>query len=253
MSFGTATAAPVSAISLRDVTLGYDRHPAVHHLTAEIPAGALLAVVGPNGGGKSTLLKGIAGTLRPMGGHVVLASSRHEIAWLPQQAEIDRSFPMTVAEMAAMGLWRRAGALRGIGADGRARVAAALARVGLTGFETRTFDTLSGGQLQRALFARLIVQDAPIMLLDEPFAAVDQKTSADLLEVICGWQREGRTVVAVLHDFAMVRQHFPDTLLLARELIAAGPTAEVMQPGPLAAAQAMSEAWNDHADFCARP
>src|SRR4051794_11965434 len=160
-------------IEFADVTLGYEQHPAVHHLDGAVAPGSLLAVVGPNGGGKSTLLKGIAGVLKPMGGRIRIAGAqRHDIAYLPQQTEIDRSFPLSAQEMVAMGLWRRIGAFRGCGAKQRASVAEAIAAVGLHGLEDRPLGTLSGGQLQRVLFARLMAQDAPILLLDEPFSAI---------------------------------------------------------------------------------
>ncbi|MDP3546143.1 MAG: ATP-binding cassette domain-containing protein, partial [Phreatobacter sp.] len=112
----------MSAIRIRNLTLGYDRHPAVHHVDGTIEAGALLAVVGPNGAGKSTLLKGLAGAISPLSGAVEMAASdRRAIAYLPQAAEIDRTFPITVIEMVAMGLWRRTGLFGGLSkADTRA-------------------------------------------------------------------------------------------------------------------------------------
>ncbi len=167
-------------LSFRDLTLGYDRHPAVHHLSGEVAPGDLLAVVGPNGAGKSTLFKGIVGALRPLSGHVDRAGlSARDIAYLPQAAEIDRTFPINVYDLVAMGLWRKSGLFGGIGGKDRDRIETALAGVGLTGFERRAIGTLSGGQMQRMLFARLLLQDAKLVVLDEPFNAIDAKTSAD--------------------------------------------------------------------------
>ena len=242
------------AISLEDVTLGYERHPAVHHVSLDIPAGSLVAIVGPNGGGKSTLLKGIQGSIRPMGGRISLNGfSRRDIAWLPQQAEIDRGFPLSVAEIASMGLWRQSGLFGGITLQGRDKVHEALHAVGLEGFEARLPSTLSGGQLQRALFARLVVQDAPVILLDEPFTGVDQRTRSDLMGLIRRWHEQGRTILAVLHDHSLVADSFPQAMLLAREIIAWGPTREVMTAHNLTRARTMSEAWDDEAEFCERP
>ena len=242
-----------TAIGFQNVTLGYERHPAVHHLHGAVAVGSLLAIVGPNGGGKSTLLKGIAGLIKPMGGRIELPVCRgRDLAYLPQQAEIDRSFPLTVYEMAAMGLWRSLGLFSGMGEKDRRRVALALAQVGLEGLEARTLNTLSGGQLQRVLFARLMVQDAQVILLDEPFAAIDMRTCDDLMALIQTWHREGRTVLAVLHDLALVRRDFPDALMLARETIAWGATEEVVTPANLARGRAMSEAWVEDADVCRR-
>jgi zinc/manganese transport system ATP-binding protein len=240
-------------VAIHNVTLGYDRHPAVHHLDGEIAPGALLAVCGPNGAGKSTLFKALTGVLKPMGGAVDLGgASAREIGYLPQAAQVDLSFPIDVFDMAAMGLWRRIGLFGGLSRAEEAKIHAALETVGLAGFERRPIGALSGGQTQRLLFARLLLQDASLILLDEPFSAIDERTVADLLALIARWHGEGRTVVAVLHDFAMVRAHFPECLLLAREKIAWGPTAEALSPENLARARKMIEAFDDSAAACGR-
>jgi zinc/manganese transport system ATP-binding protein len=237
-------------LRFRDLTLGYDRHPAVHHLDGEVPAGALVAVVGPNGGGKSTLLKGIAGRLQPMGGRI--ENGFGAVAYMPQAADLNRDFPVSVFDLALTGLCGRRGMFGGIARAERTRALEAIDAVGLTGFEDRSIRTLSGGQLQRLLFARLMLQDAPLVLLDEPFAAIDERTVDDLLAIVARWHAEGRAILAVLHDIETVRRHFPETLLLARERIAWGPTAEALSPPNVARARAMSEAFDRDADFCAR-
>jgi zinc/manganese transport system ATP-binding protein len=239
-------------LQFRNLTLGYDRHPAVHHLSGAVNAGALVAVVGPNGAGKSTLFKGVVGAIKPLAGrierHGVLP---HEIAYLPQIAEIDRSFPITVYDMVAMGLWRRKGLSGGIGREDRAAVEAAIRTVGLSGFEQRAIGTLSGGQMQRMLFARLLLQDARLIVLDEPFSAIDAKTSADLLALVRHWHSEKRTVLAALHDLDLVKANFPEALLLAREPVAWGATAEVLTPENVVKARRMCEAFDEHAEACA--
>ena len=240
-----------AAIRFDEVTLGYGRRPAVHHLDGEISAGSLIAVVGPNGAGKSTLLKGIVGTLKPLEGRIRLDGAS-DVAYLPQAAEIDRSFPLSVYDLVAMGLWSRSGLFGGIARRDRTRVEEALSAVGLTGFERRPISTLSGGQMQRALFARLLLQDAPVILLDEPFTAIDAKTTADLLDLVRRWHEEARTVVAVLHDVDMVKRVFPQTLLIAREPVAWGATAEVLSAENLLKARRMVEAYDPHAAPCHR-
>lgn len=242
-----------TAIRFDDLTLGYDRRPAVHHLDGAIAAGSLIAVVGPNGAGKSTLLKGIAGTIRPLSGRIELGhGSRARVAYLPQAADLDRSFPLSVYDLIAMGLWARSGAFGGIGREDRARIAQAVAAVGLTGFEHRPIATLSGGQTQRALFARLLLQDASVILLDEPFTAIDAKTTADLLDLVRRWHKEARTVVAVLHDLDVVKRVFPDTLLLARDPVAWGETDAVLSAANLLKARRMVEAHDPDAEVCGR-
>lgn len=248
-------AIPVTSILTFDaLTLGYGRSPAaVRDLTTRIEAGALTALVGPNGAGKSTLLKAIAGVLEPLGGRVFLAGcGARDIAYLPQQSEIDRTFPLSVTELVATGLWREMGALRGFGRAARTRISRALSAVGLDGLERRSIGALSGGQMQRVLFARLLLQDARLILLDEPFAGVDAPTQAALLRVIAQWRAEQRTVLAVLHDEETVRAHFPQTMLLARELVAQGPTAEVLSATNKLVARQMCEACEASPHVCGR-
>jgi zinc/manganese transport system ATP-binding protein len=242
------------ALEFRNVTLGYDRHPAVHHLDGKVESGALVAVVGPNGAGKSTLFKGIVGALTPLAGQIDLAGlSPHEIAYLPQAAEIDRTFPINLYDLVAMGLWRRTGAFGGIGRNDRTTIEQAIAAVGLTGFEDRAIGTLSGGQTQRMLFARLLLQDARVIVLDEPFNAVDAKTSADLFALVQRWHGEQRTVLTAMHDIDFVRTHFPETLLLAREPVAWGSTRTVLTPENLLVARRMCEAFDERAAECIEP
>jgi zinc/manganese transport system ATP-binding protein len=239
-------------LRFRDVTLGYDRHPAVHHLDGEVDAGALLAVVGPNGAGKSTLFRGLVGILKPLAGSIDTGGlDIRDIAYLPQTADIDRSFPISVYDFVGTGLWRFTGFFGGLGKSARDSIAHALAAVGLNGFENRPIGTLSGGQMQRMLFARVLLQDARLIVLDEPFNAIDTKTSADLLDLVRRWHAEGRTVLAALHDMDLVRGHFPQTLLLARGEVAWGATSEVLTAENLQEARRMCEAFDDSAAACA--
>lgn len=242
----------VARLQFRDVTLGYERHPAVHHLSGEIASGALLAVVGPNGAGKSTLFRGITGILKPLAGSIALGDlDIRDIAYLPQSAEIDRSFPISVFDFTGSGLWRTTGAFGRLGRRECGRIAEALAAVGLNGFENRPIGTLSGGQMQRMLFARVLLQDAGVIVLDEPFNAIDARTSDDLLALVRRWHEEKRTVLAALHDMEMVRANFPEVLLLARGAVAWGPTGQVLTAGNLSRARQMCEAFDDGAAACA--
>jgi zinc/manganese transport system ATP-binding protein len=233
-----------AAIRFVDVTAGYDRQPALWRVSGTFASGSLTAVVGPNGAGKTTLLKVIAGLLQPASGRVELTTMRRdEIAYLPQRAEIDWSFPISVQDVVGLGHWRRTGAFRPIGKAGASAVPRALETVGLEDSARRPIGTLSAGQFQRVLFARLLVQDCPIVLLDEPFAAVDAPTTADLLEIVQAWHREGRTVVVVLHHLAQMRTVFPETLLLAREVVAWDATDRVLRPDHLLRAWGMPDAF----------
>ena len=179
-----------------------------------------------------------------------MAPARERIAYLPQVADIDRSFPIDVRDCALLGCWGTAGAWGAVTRGMLAHVDAALQAVGLEGFERRTIGSLSSGQLQRVMFARLLVQDAELILLDEPFNAVDARTAAALLGLVRQWHQQQRTVIAVLHDDHLVREHFPQTLLLARERVGWGSTADVLTEPNLRRARAMAEAWDENAELC---
>ena len=251
MTTQQATRRPV--ITLDNLTVSYRQHPALHHISGQFAHGSLTAVMGPNGSGKSTLLKRLVGLLPRVGGDsgaLTLQPDPLRMAYLPQVSEIDRSFPMDVCDCVLLGYWGSLGAFGRVSPALMAEVFAALHSVGLQGFERRSLGTLSSGQLQRVMFARLLVQNADVILLDEPFNAVDSKTTQGLLRLVQQWHQQGRTVVAVLHDDAQVRQHFPQTLLLARELVGWGATAEVLTPANLQRARSMAEAWDETAETC---
>ena len=214
-------------IALRDVTVRYGRRVALEAVTGQFAAGSLTAIVGANGTGKSTLLAAMAGTIRLTSGRIDRPTTGR-LAYLPQLAALATDYPMTVAELIALGGWQAFGAFRAPGAALREQAATAAMAVGLTGRLNRRIGELSPGELQRALFARLIVQDAGVILLDEPVAAIDAQTTSVLLDQIARWHREGRTVIAVLHDLELVRTRFPDTLVLARHCIAWGPTGSAL-------------------------
>jgi len=241
---------PDACVTFDDLTLGYESHPAIHHLNGVVAQGSLTAVVGANGSGKSTLMKSIAGMLRPLSGRCMVASGVR-CAYLPQISELDRSFPARVIDLVSLGLWPRRGLLGRHRRVDRERLFAALAAVGLGGFEKRALDSLSGGQLQRALFARVLVQDADLILLDEPFNAVDAKTTMALLDLVKRWHGEGRTVMVVVHDLDLAKYYFPETLLLARRPVAWGETRAVMTQENLRQAWQFHEAWDDNAPWCA--
>jgi len=235
------TAEGPAAIAVCNLTVAYNRHPAVHHLTGQFRDGSLTALCGPNGGGKSSLLKAIVGLAPIVSGHVDVAADRKRaIAYLPQV-------------VADLGHWRRSGAFGRLTGAHRQQSLAALAAVGLQGLEQRPIEALSVGQFQRLLFARLIVEDAPVILLDEPFNAIDQRTTEDLLQLVTGWSTEGRTVVAAIHDLDMARRAFPEALLIAREPIAWGATRDVLGDANLARARALAEGWLEHAPVCEVP
>lgn len=240
------------SIVLDNVTISYQRHPAVHHVSGEFACAQATALFGPNGAGKSTLLKAIVGVMSPDAGEIrFLPPLKHKaIAYLPQQSEIDRSFPISVIDLVYSGLWQDIGSFGGVSGMQRARALHALHTVGLADFAHRPIDALSRGQFQRVLFARILLQDAKLILLDEPFNAIDTRTTSQLLTLINRWCVEGRTVVAVLHDLEQVRAFFPKTLLLAREKVAWGDTCDVLTDANLKQAVSIAARWQEGAPVC---
>ncbi|WP_062011200.1 metal ABC transporter ATP-binding protein [Aureimonas sp. AU4] len=218
-----------SSIGLEGVCVRFGRTVALEPMDATFAPGSMTAVIGENGAGKSTLLRAIMGLVRLTSGRVRLDGvRRRDIAYLPQAQEIDRSFPIDVTDFVSFGAWPRIGLTRSLSATEQQKLLAAIERVGLFAERQKAIAQLSGGQFQRALFARLILQDAPILLLDEPFAAVDAKTTADLTGLLRGWHADGRTIVAVLHDIGLVEREFERTMLLKHGLVAHGPSRVVL-------------------------
>ena len=236
-------------ITINDLTVTYDHHPAIHHLSATITQGEWLGIVGPNGAGKSTLLKTMAGQINSYEGRIDGLTAEN-VAYLPQQTQIDTSFPITVFDLVTTGFWQKLGFSNSLSDRHYEQSLQALTAVGLDGFEDRLIGTLSGGQLQRSLFARVLLQDQPIILLDEPFNAIDTKTLADLTQVVKHWHQNERTVIMVTHDLDYVREFCPNALLLARECVGLGKTSDVLTEDNLARARVVSEAFDRNADWC---
>lgn len=210
---------------------------ALQSIDVNIPCGQLTAIIGPNGGGKSTFMKILAGIYPVAEGNIhIPLTTLCDLAYLPQSTTIDRSFPLQVQDVVAMGLWSKTGMFRKLPPTLKPRIHEILGQVGLSGFEKRPLLALSGGQFQRLLFARLMAQDAHVILLDEPFAAVDPATTEDLMRLIQSWQNQGKTVLIVLHDLNLVKKYFSHALLLARQVIAYGSTETVLSTENLARA-----------------
>jgi zinc/manganese transport system ATP-binding protein len=205
-------------ITLQNVIVGYDHTPLFPPLCGRFAAGSLTAVIGVNGAGKSTLLKSLAGLHPLLGGKLHFAGGKATaMAYLPQLAELDRQFPILVQDLVAMGCWPQSGLFGGVNKRSMQQIADALDTVGMSSMAREAVGELSGGQLQRVLLARLLVQQAPLILLDEPFTGIDAATTQLLLQVIAQLHRQGRTVIAVLHDMSTVANHFPEALLLTPE------------------------------------
>ncbi|MFP2468402.1 metal ABC transporter ATP-binding protein [Pseudescherichia vulneris] len=215
-------------IELDNLVAGYDRLAITPTLSGTIEKGSLTAIVGINGCGKSTLLKTLAGFIPPVSGQLHWRGPRPVIGWLAQRHALESQFPLTVYDVVSQGAWPRVSLFRGLKGDIRRKIDSALERVGLTPLSASPIEALSGGQFQRMLFARVLVQQAPLVMLDEPFTGIDEATSQVLMELIVEMHRSGQTVLAVLHDNQRVARHFPETLLLESQRARWGDTTSIL-------------------------
>ena len=230
-----AVGAPCPAIELVGVNAGYGDRLALEAVDLEIPVGALVAVVGPNGGGKSTLLKLIAGVLKPWTGSVEVLGApagreAHRVAYVPQAELVDWSFPVNVWNVAMMGRYPRLGPLRQPGRADREAVAAALERVGMLDRARTPIGALSGGQRRRAFLARAMAAEVELYLLDEPVTGVDVPTQEAIMELLSIEAAKGKAVVATTHDLGAAVKHFRSVVAVNRRIVASGPAALLTDP-----------------------
>ena len=201
-------------IVMNALVAGYDRQPVTCPLSGVIERGSMTAIIGANGCGKSTLLKTLAGFIPPVSGRFHWQGRRPVIGWLAQRHALEAQFPLTVQDVVSMGCWPGISLFAGFRREARLRISGALERVGLESMALSTIDELSGGQFQRMLFARVLVQQAPLVMLDEPFTGVDEATCNVLMDLMLEMYMQGQTLLAVLHDSERVARHFPQTLRL---------------------------------------
>ena len=237
-------------LACENLTVAY-QHPVIHHLSCDFKLGSTTAIIGPNGAGKSTLLKAILGEIKPESGKIILEGlNRSNIAYLPQVTEIDASLPFTVEDVVLLGCWYNIGLLGKTNKSNNSYVDECLNQVGLNGFRKRYINELSRGQMQRVLVARILMQQAKVIILDEPFNAMDSQTTNDLLQLIKQWQHDGKTIIAVLHDLHQVARFFEYTLLIAKEQIAYDKTRIVLNRANLEKAYTSSFIWFNEDEAC---
>jgi manganese/zinc/iron transport system ATP- binding protein len=229
----------IPPLSVRNLSVSYGGRPALANVTWYAPERGLVAIVGPNGAGNSTLLKAVLDLIPKASGEVRIfghsvSKARGRIAYVPQRASVDWDFPATAADVVAMGLYRRIGWLKPVRSSDRTKALEFLDAVRLSEFADRQIGSLSGGQQQRVFLARALAQQAQLFLLDEPFAGVDAVTEGVMTEVFRKLRDAGSLVVCVHHDLASVREIFDHVLLLNRELIASGAVASAFTPETIA-------------------
>lgn len=224
---------PAAALSIQDLTVGYDRRPVLWNINLELPKGRLIGIIGPNGSGKTTILKAVLGLLPLASGEIRLLGKplpevRLKIAYVPQRSAVDWDFPATALDVAIMGRYGRLGLFRRAGSADKAMAKQALERVGMLDFKNRQIGQLSGGQQQRVFLARAIAQEAELYFLDEPFAGVDIATERTIIELLKRMRDDGKTVIVVHHDLKTATDYFDWAVLLNQRLVANGPVDEVL-------------------------
>ncbi|HZF74304.1 MAG TPA: ABC transporter ATP-binding protein [Acetobacteraceae bacterium] len=225
-------------LSVEHLTVAYGERPAVWDVTWAAPPG-LTAIVGPNGAGKSTLIKAALGLVPALSGQVrffgrPLEEVRDRVGYLPQRASVDWDFPATALDVVAMARYPRMRWWGPVPRRHRDAARDALAQVGMAELADRQIGRLSGGQQQRVFLARALAQDADLVLMDEPFAAVDAATEQAIVAVLRDLVARGRSVVAVHHDLGTVPDYFAHVMLINARVFAAGPVAEAFTQANLA-------------------
>jgi len=221
-------------LDLNDVAFAYDRDVALEHVTMHIEPGQAVAIIGPNGSGKSTMLKGVLGVIPLVAGEMMVFRPKKgrgqsgRIGYLPQDDDIDADFPITLRQVVMMGRYRRLGWFRFPGVDDRQAVADALEVTGLTSRAGARFGTLSGGQQQRGLLARALATKPSLLLLDEPFNALDQPNRDALITTLKDLKSRGVGILLTTHDLELAREVCDSILLVNRTQVAFGSLEEVL-------------------------
>ncbi len=218
-------------LKINDLTVAYSNVPVFRNLSVEFAPGRITGIIGPNGAGKSTLIKGALGLVRHSGqttlDGVMVNRVRQKIAYVEQRAALDLTFPISVFEVVLTGTYGKLGLFKSPGRKEKEAARNALQQVNLTEFEQRQIGELSGGQLQRVFVARAIVQQADVVILDEPFVGIDMKSEEEIMNVLRGWRDAGKSIIVVHHDLNKVAAYFDDLLIMNHGVIAHGPVATV--------------------------
>lgn len=215
-------------LTIDNLTVSYQGQKALTNISLTIPAGKITGIIGPNGAGKSTFLKGMLGLIKTDSRAVSLGSQpidlqKKKIAYVEQRSALDLSFPINVLEVVLLGTYPKLGLMKRPKKEDKAKALAALQTVQLEAFAKRQIGELSGGQLQRVFIARVLAQDADVIVLDEPFVGIDMTSEKVIMDILKQLKEAGKTIVIVHHDLHKVTHYFDDVIILKNHLIAAGP------------------------------
>lgn len=227
------------ALKVSNLSVNYDRTPALWDISLEIPQGKLVALVGPNGAGKSTLLKASLGLIKPLTGQVLflgesLKHMRKKISYVPQRESVDWDFPITVFDLVLMGRYGKLGLFRWPTKKDKEIAWRSLEKVEMEGFASRQISQLSGGQQQRVFIARSLASEADLYFMDEPLAGIDIASSSVVTKLLCDLKKEGKTIFVVHHDLSSVQETYDWVILLNMHIVAHGPVSEIFTPEMLA-------------------
>lgn len=221
------------SISVKDLSVTYDGNEAIKKMTFNMPKGKLIGIVGPNGAGKSTMIKAILGLVPKTAGHVTITGKplkqmQKKIAYVPQRSNIDWNFPILVKDTVLLGTYPKLGIFQFPAKKDKQLAKECLETVGMLDYKNRQIAELSGGQQQRVFVARALAQQAEIFFLDEPFVGIDAKSEQMIIDILKHLRDEGKTIFIVHHDLSKVTHYFDEIILMNKELIASGPTTDVM-------------------------
>lgn len=220
-------------IEFKNVTLGYGKKAVLSGLNCSIHSGDLFGIVGPNGSGKTTILKAILGILKPQQGQITKYNGKkngqYRLGYVPQRGQLDEIFPFTVAEVVLMGRYRQIGILRRIRPIDRKKTQESLDHLGIADLRDTPFADLSGGQKQRTLIARALATEPDILILDEPTEGLDLNSQSAIMELIKHFHDDHQlTVILVSHHLNVVANYVKRIALLDQNCFQVGATAEVL-------------------------
>jgi len=222
----------MNSVETHNLTVIYDKKPAIWNIDFTLPAGKIIGIMGPNGSGKSTLLKAIMDIVEPNMGYVKLMDKplddvRDKVSYVPQRLSVDWDFPASVYDVVAMGRYAKRGMFKKLSSDDKKRIDESLEMVNMSAFQNRQISQLSGGQQQRVFLARALAQDADIYLMDEPFVGVDAATEQAIITLLKNMRDQGKTLLVVHHDLHTAQDYFEHMVLLNTRLVAEGPTEDI--------------------------
>ena len=221
-----------SLITIKNVGVSYAMQPHVlKDCNATIEGPTITGIIGPNGAGKSTLLKAILGLIQSSGEILIDGEPAkkvlQKIAYVEQKSHIDFTFPITIRECVALGRTVKKKPLQRLTKEDWEKVDTAIEEVGLTDLASRQIGALSGGQFQRVLLARCMVQEAQYIFLDEPFVGIDMLSEKVIMTILRKWKEEGKTILMVNHDLSKVKEYFDKVILVKHSIVASGKTEDV--------------------------